>query len=166
MSGRDLEALAIGLQEGIEEDYLEYRIEQVKYLGDQLLNKGIPIIIPAGGHGIYVDAKKFYPHIPQKEFPGQALVVELYKTGGVRGVELGSCAFSKKNMKTGEIIYPELEMVRLTVSRRIYTNRHMDVVVNSLEDVYKRRESARGLKITYEGPIISLRHFTAKFKLL
>ena len=166
MSGRDLEALAIGLQEGIEEDYLEYRIEQVKYLGDQLLSKGIPIIVPAGGHGIYVDAKKFYPHIPQKEFPGQALVVELYKTGGVRGVELGSCAFSKKNMNTGEIIYPELEMVRLTVSRRIYTNRHMDVVVNSLEDVYKRRDSARGLKITYEGPIISLRHFTAKFKLL
>ena len=166
MSGRDLEALAIGLQEGIDEEYLKYRIEQVQYLGEELSKKGIPIILPTGGHGVYVDAQKFYPHIPQSEFPGQALVVELYKTAGVRGVELGSCAFSKKNKETGKIIYPDLELVRLTVSRRVYTNRHMDVVINALEDVFKRRDQMKGLKLTYEGPIISLRHFTAKFEMI
>jgi tryptophanase len=166
MSGRDLEALAIGLQEGVEESYLEYRIEQVEYLGNELAKRGIPIIQPTGGHGVYIDARKFYPHIPQKEFPGQALVVELYKTAGVRGVELGSCAFAKKHPETGEIIYPELDLVRLSISRRVYTNRHMDVVANALEDVFSRRDQMKGLKIIYEGPIISLRHFTAKFELL
>jgi tryptophanase len=164
MSGRDLEALAIGMYEGIQEDYLEYRIDQVAYLGEQLAKKGVPIILPTGGHGVYVDAQKFYPNIPQSEFPGQALVIELYKTAGVRGVELGSCAFSKKDPDTGEIIFPDLELVRLTVSRRVYTNRHMDVVVNALADVYERRDQMKGLKLTYEGPIISLRHFTAKFE--
>lgn len=114
--------------------------------------------------GVYVDAQKFYPHIPQSEFPGQAMVIELYKTAGVRGVELGSCAFSKKDPKTGKVIFPDLELVRLTVSRRVYTNRHMDVVVNALADVYERRDQMKGLKLTYEGPIISLRHFTAKFE--
>ena len=164
MSGRDLEALAIGMYEGIQEDYLEYRIDQVAYLGEQLAKKGVPIILPTGGHGVYVDAQKFYPNIPQSEFPGQALVIELYKTAGVRGVELGSCAFSKKDPDKGEIIFPDLELVRLTVSRRVYTNRHMDVVVNALADVYERRDQMKGLKLTYEGPIISLRHFTAKFE--
>ena len=166
MSGRDLEALAIGLQEGVEESYLEYRIEQVAYLGNELAKRGIPIIQPTGGHGVYIDARKFYPQIPQSEFPGQALVVELYKTAGVRGVELGSCAFAKKHPETGEIIYPELDLVRLSISRRVYTNRHMDVVAHALEDVFARRDQMKGLKITYEGPIISLRHFTAKFELL
>ena len=164
MSGRDLEALAIGMYEGIQEDYLEYRIDQVAYLGEQLSKRGVPIILPTGGHGVYVDAQKFYPHIPQSEFPGQAMVIELYKTSGVRGVELGSCAFSKKDPKTGKVIFPDLELVRLTVSRRVYTNRHMDVVVNALADVYERRDQMKGLKLTYEGPIISLRHFTAKFE--
>ena len=164
MSGRDLEALAIGMYEGIQEDYLEYRIDQVAYLGEQLSKRGVPIILPTGGHGVYVDAQKFYPHIPQYEFPGQAMVIELYKTAGVRGVELGSCAFSKKDPKTGKVIFPDLELVRLTVSRRVYTNRHMDVVVNALADVYERRDQMKGLKLTYEGPIISLRHFTAKFE--
>ena len=164
MGGRDLEALAIGMYEGIQEDYLEYRIDQVAYLGEQLSKRGVPIILPTGGHGVYVDAQKFYPHIPQSEFPGQAMVIELYKTAGVRGVELGSCAFSKKDPKTGKVIFPDLELVRLTVSRRVYTNRHMDVVVNALADVYERRDQMKGLKLTYEGPIISLRHFTAKFE--
>ena len=94
------------------------------------------------------------------------MVVELYKTAGVRGVELGSCAFSKKDKETGKIIYPDLELVRLTVSRRVYTNRHMDVVINALDDVFKRRKQMKGLKLTYEGPIISLRHFTAKFEMI
>lgn len=165
-SGRDLEALAVGLDEGTEEDYLEYRIEQVKYLGDELHKRGVPIIKPTGGHGVYIDARKFYPHIPQKEFPGQAMVVELYRTGGVRGVELGSCAFSKKDPETGEVTFPELDLVRLSISRRVYTNRHMDVVVNSLADVYERRNDMKGLRIIYEGPILSLRHFTAKFELV
>ena len=164
MSGRDLEALAIGLHEGIDQEYLKYRIEQVKYLGEELFKRGVPIILPTGGHGVYVDAQKFYPQIPQSEFPGQALVVELYKTAGVRGVELGSCAFSKKDKETGATIYPDLELVRLTVSRRVYTHRHMDVVIKALENVYKRRDQMKGLKLTYEGPIISLRHFTAKFE--
>ena len=166
MSGRDLEALAIGMYEGIQEDYLAYRIAQVAYLGDQLAERGIPIIRPTGGHGVYVDAQQFYPHIPQSQFPGQALVVELYRTAGVRGVELGSCAFSKRDPKTGAIVYPDLEVVRLTVSRRVYTNRHMDVVINALEDVYKRRDQMKGLRITYEGPILSLRHFTARFDII
>ena len=166
MSGRDLEALAIGMYEGIQEDYLAYRIAQVAYLGDQLAERGIPIIRPTGWHGVYVDAQQFYPHITQSQFPGQALVVELYRTAGVRGVELGSCAFSKRDPKTGAIVYPDLEVVRLTVSRRVYTNRHMDVVVNALEDVYKRRDQMKGLRITYEGPILSLRHFTARFDII
>ena len=166
MAGRDLEALSIGMVEGIQEDYLEYRIEQVKYLGDELSKRGIPIIQPTGGNGVYIDGKAFCDHIPQSEFPAQALVVELYKTAGVRGVELGSCAFSKKDPETGEITYPELEIVRLSVSRRVYTNRHMDVVVNALSDVYERRKQLKGLKIIYEGPILSLRHFTAKFDLI
>ena len=166
MAGRDLEALSIGMEEGIQEDYLEYRIEQVKYLGDELSKRGIPIILPTGGNGVYIDGKAFCDHIPQSEFPAQALVVELYKTAGVRGVELGSCAFSKKDPETGEITYPELEIVRLSVSRRVYTNRHLDVVINSLADVYERRKELKGLKIIYEGPILSLRHFTAKFDLL
>ena len=165
-SGRDLEALAIGLDEGTEEDYLEYRIGQVKYLGDELHKRGVPIIKPTGGHGVYIDARKFYPHIPQSEFPGQAMVVELYRTGGVRGVELGSCAFSKKDPETGKVTFPELDLVRLSISRRVYTNRHMDVVVNSLADVYERRAEMKGLRIIYEGPILSLRHFTAKFELV
>ncbi len=165
-SGRDLEALAIGLDEGTEEDYLEYRIGQVKYLGDELHKRGVPIIKPTGGHGVYIDARKFYPHIPQSEFPGQAMVAELYRTGGVRGVELGSCAFSKKDPETGEVTFPELDLVRLSISRRVYTNRHMDVVVNSLADVYERRAEMKGLRIIYEGPILSLRHFTAKFELV
>ncbi|MDB4292231.1 tryptophanase, partial [Maribacter sp.] len=165
-SGRDLEALAIGLDEGTEEDYLEYRIGQVKYLGDELHKRGVPIIKPTGGHGVYIDARKFYPHIPQSEFPGQAMVVELYRTGGVRGVELGSCAFSKKDPDTGEVTFPELDLVRLSISRRVYTNRHMDVVVNALADVYERRDAMKGLRIIYEGPILSLRHFTAKFELV
>lgn len=166
MSGRDMEALAVGLQEACDEQYLEYRINQVKYLGDKLKEKGIPIIEPTGGHGVYVDGRRFFPHIPQHEFPSQRLVVALYEEAGVRAVELGACAFGSKDPKTGEPIWPELETVRIAISRRVYTNNHMDVIANALEYIYKNRDAYKGLKLVYEGPITALRHFTAGFELL
>ena len=166
MSGRDLEALAVGLQEVCEEDYLEYRINQVKYLGDKLKEKGVPIIEPTGGHGVYVDGRKFFPHIPQWEFPSQRLVVALYEEAGVRAVELGACAFGSKDPVTKEPIWPELETMRIAISRRVYTNSHMDVIANALGYIYENREKYKGLKLTYEGKITSLRHFTAGFELL
>ncbi|MDR7871306.1 MAG: tryptophanase [Tissierellaceae bacterium] len=166
LSGRDMEALAVGLLEGIDEQYLEYRINQVKYLGDQLKKHGIPIVEPTGGHGVYVDGRKFFPHIPQHEFPSQRLVVALYEEAGVRAVELGACAFGSKDKETGEPIWPELETMRISVSRRVYTNNHLDVIAEALAEIYKNRDSYKGLKLVYEGPITALRHFTAGFELI
>ncbi|NMD37733.1 MAG: tryptophanase, partial [Christensenellaceae bacterium] len=137
MSGRDMEALAVGLKEVTDFEYLDYRIKQVKYLGDRLKERGIPIIEPSGGHGIYVDGKKFFPQIPQYEFPSQRLVVALYEEAGVRAVEIGACAFGSKDKITGEPIWPELETMRICVSRRVYTNNHLDVIVEALSDIYK-----------------------------
>ncbi|GKX28338.1 tyrosine phenol-lyase [Vallitalea longa] len=165
MSGRDMEALAVGLQEACDEQYLEYRIKQVKYLGDKLKAAGIPIIEPTGGHGVYVDGRRFFPQIPQHEFPSQRLVVALYEESGVRAVELGACAFGSKD-EEGNPIWPELETMRICVSRRVYTNNHLDVIVNALSDIYKNRDSYKGMKIVHEGPILALRHFTAGFELL
>jgi len=166
MSGRDMEALAVGLQEVCDERYLEYRINQVKYLGEKLKERGVPIIEPTGGHGVYVDGRRFFPHIPQHEFPSQRLVVALYEEAGVRAVELGACAFGSKDKETGEPIWPELETMRIAISRRVYTNDHMDVIANALGDIYDNRDNYRGMKLVYEGPITSLRHFTAGFELL
>ncbi|WP_077213113.1 tryptophanase [Bacillus dakarensis] len=166
LAGRDLEALAVGLQEGADEQYLEYRINQVKYLGDRLREKGIPIIEPTGGHGVYVDGRRFFPHIPQHEFPSQRLVVALYEEAGVRAVELGACAFGSKDPTTGKDIFPEVEVMRIAISRRVYTNNHLDVIVSALGEIYEQREKYRGMKLVYEGPITSLRHFTAGFELL
>ena len=166
MSGRDMEALAVGLQEACTEDYLEYRINQVKYLGEKLKERGIPIIEPAGGHGIYVDARRFFPQIPQKEFPAQRLVAALYEEAGIRAVEIGACAFGTKDPETDEDIWPELETMRICVSRRVYTNNHLDCIVNALDYIYQNREKYKGLKMIYEGPITALRHFTAGFELL
>lgn len=166
MSGRDMEALAVGLKEVTDFEYLDYRIKQVKYLGDRLKERGIPIIEPSGGHGIYVDGKKFFPQIPQYEFPSQRLVVALYEEAGVRAVEIGACAFGSKDKITGEPIWPELETMRICVSRRVYTNNHLDVIVEALSDIYKNRDSYKGLRMVYEGPITSLRHFTAGFELI
>ncbi len=166
MSGRDMEALAVGLQEVCDEQYLEYRIGQVKYLGDKLKEQGIPIIEPTGGHGVYVDGRRFFPHIPQHEFPSQRLVVALYEEAGVRAVELGACAFGSKDPETGEQTWPKLETMRIAISRRVYTNNHIDVIVEALGDIYKNREHYKGMKLVYEGPIVSLRHFTAGFELL
>lgn len=166
MSGRDMEALAVGLQEVCDEQYLEYRINQVKYLGDRLKEQGIPIIEPTGGHGVYVDGRRFFPHIPQHEFPSQRLVCALYEEAGVRAVELGACAFGSKDKETGEPIWPELETMRISISRRVYTNNHMDVIANALGEIYKNRDQYKGMKLVYEGPITSLRHFTAGFELI
>lgn len=166
MSGRDMEALAVGLQEATDFEYLSYRVNQVQYLGDRLKEKGIPIIEPIGGHGVYVDGRKFFPQIPQHEFPSQRLVVALYEEAGVRAVELGACAFGSKDPETGADIFPELETMRICVSRRVYTNNHLDVIVEALGDIYQDRERYKGMKLVYEGPITSLRHFTAGFELL
>lgn len=166
LAGRDLEALAVGLQEGCEEQYLEYRINQVKYLGDLLLEKGVPIVEPTGGHGVYVDGRRFFPHIPQSEFPSQRLVVALYEEAGVRAVEIGACAFGAKDPETGEDIYPEIETMRIAISRRVYTNSHIEVIAEALGDIYKNRDNYKGMKLVYEGSVTSLRHFTAGFELL
>lgn len=167
LAGRDLEALAVGLQEGCDEQYLEYRIKQAEYLGgDRLLEKGVPIIEPTGGHGVYVDGRRFFPHIPQHEFPSQRLVVALYEEAGVRAVEIGACAFGSKDPETGEDIFPDIETMRIAISRRVYTNSHMDVIANALGEIYKNREQYKGMKLVYEGSVTSLRHFTAGFELL
>ena len=166
LAGRDMEALAVGLQEGCDEHYLEYRINQAQYLGDRLKEKGVPIIEPIGGHGVYVDGKRFFPHIPQSEFPSQRLVVALYETAGVRAVELGACAFGRKDPDTGAPIWPALEVMRIAISRRVYTRSHLDVIANALGDIYVDRDNYKGLKLVYEGPINALRHFTAGFELL
>lgn len=161
LAGRDLEAMAVGLREGLEEDYLTYRIGQTAYFGEQLVQNGIPIIEPAGGHAIYIDAGSFLSHIPHAEFPGQALGAALYLEGGIRGVEIGSVMFAHPDPKTGEIIYPKMELVRLALPRRVYTQSHLDYVVEVLKKVAQHREELHGYRITYEPQL--LRHFTAKF---
>ncbi len=162
MACRDLEAITIGMKEALDESYLRNRIRQVHYLGERLQNAGVPTVKPFGGHAIYIDAKKFLSHIPQIYFPAQTLGVELYIESGVRGVELGTCAFGKYG-ETGELIPPELELLRLAIPRRVYTDRHMDVVANSLINIYKRRNEIKGMKMV-QNTSDSLRHFTARFE--
>ena len=166
MSGRDMEALAVGLQEACEDSYLEYRVGQVKFLGDLLMERGIPIIQPTGGHGVYVDGRRFFPHIPQCEFPSQRLVCALYEEAGVRAVEIGACAFGSKDPVTGEDVFPALETMRICVNRRVYTSDHLRVIADALGRIYEKRDTYCGMKLVYEGPIVSLRHFTAGFELL
>ena len=161
LAGRDLEALATGLEEVLEEAYLSYRIRTAEYMGERLLEAGISIIRPTGGHAVYIDAKAFYPHIPPEQFPGQVLVGELYRKGGIRGVEIGSVMFGKKDKK-GKEIPAAMELVRLAFPRRVYTQSHFDYAIEVIIAAYKERKKARGLQITYEPPF--LRHFTAKFK--
>jgi len=164
LAGRDLEAIARGLREVLDEAYLYNRVRQVRYLAERLLEAGVPIVEPPGGHAVYLDARRFLPHIPQSQFPGQALVVELYIEAGIRAVELGTNAFGSVDPKTGEPVHPPLELVRLAIPRRVYTDRHMDVVAEAVISVFKRRDGIRGLKLTYEAPI--LRHFTTRFERL
>ncbi len=160
LAGRDLEAIAQGLEEVLEEDYLKYRIRSVEYLGEKLAASGIPILEPPGGHAIYIDAKRFAPHIPPEYYPGQSIVCELYLQGGIRAVEIGSVMFGKYD-KDGKLIPAKLELVRLAIPRRVYTQSHIDYVIEVIEEVYKKRDKLRGMKIIEEAPI--LRHFTAKF---
>jgi tryptophanase len=161
LSGRDLEAIAQGLQEVLDEHYLTYRIRSVQYLGDKISQAGIPILQPPGGHAIYLDAKRFLPQIPADQYPGQAIVCELYKTGGIRSVEIGSVMFGKYGAD-GRLISPPMELVRLAIPRRVYTQSHIDYVIECVLDVYSRRNTMNGYRITYEAP--QLRHFTARFE--
>jgi len=162
LAGRDLDAMAVGLQEGLQEDYLAYRIQQTKYLADRFLEEGIPIVEPPGGHAVYIDAGAFLPHIPQSQFPGQALTIELYRAGGIRAVELGSVAFAYPDPKTGEMIYPKLELVRLAIPRRVYTQSHLDYIVDVFKEIKANKDKIHGYKIAYAPKL--LRHFTATFE--
>jgi len=161
LAGRDLEAIAQGLEEILDENYLTYRIRSVQYLGEGLTREGVPIVQPPGGHAIYIDAKRFAAHIPPHEYPGQAIVCDLYTRGGIRSVEIGSVMFGKYDQATGRLISPSMELVRLAVPRRVYTQSHIDYVIEVVLDVFARRASLPGYAITEEAPI--LRHFTAKF---
>ncbi len=161
LAGRDLEALARGFEEVLQEDYLEYRIGQARFLGELLEEKGIPFLKPTGGHAVYLDAQKFMDHIPQKEFPAQSLVIELYKHGGIRGVEIGSFMFAVPDKETGEITYPDLDLVRLALPRRVYTNSHIRYVADIIKEIYDYRHECKGLKIVGKGTS-SLRHFVAE----
>jgi tryptophanase len=162
LAGRDLEAVARGLWEGLDEQYLAYRIAHTKYLADRLEEEGIPILEPPGGHAVYLDVKRFLPHIPQPELPGQALACALYVEGGIRGVEIGSVTFAREDPETGEVIYPDLELVRMAIPRRVYTQAHLDYVVETCQEIYEKRDEIQGMRYTYTPPL--LRHFTAHFE--
>jgi tryptophanase len=153
LAGRDLEAIAVGLDEVLDRDYLEYRIASTRYLGRKIADRGVPIVEPPGGHAIYIDAGRMLPHIPKHEFPGQALAVELYRHAGVRSVEIGSVMFGE---------HARHELLRLAIPRRVYTQSHIDYLVEAILEVNARKESLRGMRMTYEPPY--LRHFTAKFE--
>ncbi len=161
MAGRDMEALAVGIEESLQEDYIRARIGQVRYLGELLLDWGIPIVVPVGGHAIFLDARRFYPHLPQDLFPAQTLAAELYLDSGVRAMERG-IASAGRDPKTGQHYYPKLELTRLAIPRRVYTQAHMDVVAESVKSVYDQRAHARGLRMVYEPRY--LRFFQARFE--
>lgn len=153
LAGRDLEAIAVGVQEALEEDYLRYRIASTAYLGTHIAEQGVPIVQPPGGHAIYIDARAFLPHVSQDQFPGVALGAELYLEGGIRSVEIGSLMFGAA---------AKMDLVRLAIPRRVYTQSHIDYVVEVILEVWKHRENIKGMKLTYEAPF--LRHFTARLE--
>lgn len=161
LSGRDMEAIAIGLTEVFEPDYLTYRMKSTAYLGNHLHDMGVPLMMPVGGHAVYIDAKKFYPQIPVHQYPGQALVCELYTKGGIRSVEIGSVMFGKYDNK-GKLIPATMELVRLAIPRRVYTQSHIQFVIETFEFLMKERDKVRGYEIIEESKF--LRHFTARFR--
>lgn len=161
LAGRDLEAVAQGLREGIDEDYLAYRVAHTRYLGQALSAAGVPIYQPVGGHAVYVDAGRLLPHIPPAHFPGVALAAMLYLEGGVRSVEIGSLMFAHDDPATGEVVYPPLELVRMAIPRRVYTQSHLDYVVQTADRVAASAASVRGVHITHAPAL--LRHFLAGF---
>jgi len=161
LAGRDLEAVAIGLEEILQEPYLQYRIRSVEYLAEKLLSAGVPMIEPPGGHAIYIDAKRFLPDIPAYKYPGQSIVCALFEEGGIRSAEIGSLMFGKYG-EDGKLISPDMELVRLAIPRRVYTQSHIDYVSEVVIETYKNRSKLKGYKIVYEAPM--LRHFTARFE--
>ena len=161
MAGRDMEALAIGIEEAVEDDHVRSRVGQVLYLGELLLDWDIPIVKPVGGHAVFLDAKGFYPHIPQDQYPAQVLTAQLYLESGVRGMERGNVS-AGRDPKTGDHRYPALELTRLAIPRRVYTQAHMDVVAEAVKIVYDAREQTRGLKMVYEPK--DLRFFQSRFE--
>lgn len=161
LAGRDLEAIAIGLKEVMDEHYLQYRIRSIEYLTNKLIAAGVPVMQPAGGHAVYIDAKEFLPHIPVEQYPGQALVGALYIEGGIRSVEIGSLMFGNYDANN-KLVPSQMELVRLAIPRRVYTQSHIDYVAEVIIEVFEKRKSIKGLKIIEEAPI--LRHFTAKLK--
>ncbi len=163
LAGRDLEAIAQGLEEVLEEDYLHYRITSTAYLGNKLTELGVPILLPPGGHAIYLDATRFCPHIPAAQFPAQAISCALYLDGGVRASEIGSLMFGK-TLADGGFAGAAMELVRLAIPRRVYTQSHIDYVIEVVQHVYARRAALRGLRLTYAAPM--LRHFTARMEVL
>ena len=162
LAGRDLEAIAQGLAEVVEEDYLEYRTEHVAYLGKLLDQAGIPFFKPVGGHAVYLLADRFLPHIPRAEYPGWALTVALYREAGIRAVEIGGVMFGTTDPKTGREVYPELEMVRLAIPRRVYPASHLEAVADALIALYKKRDAVKGFKIVEQT--LHLRHFTIRME--
>jgi tyrosine phenol-lyase len=161
MAGRDMEALAIGIAESVDEDHIRARVGQTEYLGNKLIEMGVPVVRPIGSHGVFLNAKQFLQHLSQDQFPAQALAAEIFLDSGVRSMERGIVS-AGRNKETGEHNYPQLELVRLTIPRRVYTQAHMDVVAESVEEVYKNRNQIKGLKMVFEPEY--LRFFQAKFE--
>lgn len=160
LSGRDMEAIAIGLEEIFDANYLHYRIKSTAYLGEKLHKMGVPLIMPIGGHAVYIDAKALYPQIPVNQYPGQALVCELYLAGGIRSVEIGSVMFGKYDSE-GKLVPASMELVRLAIPRRVYTQSHIEYVIEVFEKLFENRKNVKGIKIIEEPKF--LRHFTSKF---
>ena len=162
LAGRDLEAIAVGLEEVLHEDYLQYRFASIRYLGEHISKAGVPIVQPPGGHAIYIDARALLPHIPPLQYPGQALTIELYREGGIRSCEIGSVMHAEGDQETGEEVPSAMDLVRLAIPHRVYTQSHIDYVVEAILQVYERRSSIGGYRITSQPKF--LRHFTARFE--
>jgi tryptophanase len=165
LAARDLEALAVGLEEVLDERYLEYRVAMTRYMAEGLNKAGIPTVQPPGAHAVYIDVKRFLPHIPSHEFPGQSLVCELFIREGVRSCEIGSAMFGRFSASSGgttNFIPAQMELVRLAFPRRVYTQSHFDYILEGMEDIVADKNSMRGMRLTYDPPF--LRHFTARFE--